>query len=331
MESLSLAMAGLFLAVGFSQAAVAAGEIGLRVAIISDLNGSYGTVGTSRHVDAAIDRLIDLEPDLVLCTGDMIAGQKHAPRLDRQRLEAMWRAFHEQVTDPLARAGIPFAPAPGNHDASEEEAFNLERKVFEEQWVGRAPAVRFIDRDHYPFRYAFSMGDALFLALDATRVRSLPPAQLTWLQKLLNEPGDHFESRVVFGHLPNWPVAVGREKEYLGDHEFEAVLRKGSASLYLSGHHHAFYPGVHGGVLYISQAALGSGPRRLIGQSDPSPRAITLLTFGADGSLEVEAFAGSDFSTPIVWHTLPSSIRHEDFELIRRDLATGSKPGPGSP
>ena len=173
-------MAGLFLVVGFSQAAVAAGEIGLRVAIISDLNGSYGTVGTSRHVDAAIDRLIDLKPDIVLCTGDMIAGQKDAPRLDRQRLEAMWKAFHEQVTDPLAEAGIPFAPAPGNHDASEEEAFTLERKVFEEQWTGRALAVRFIDRDHYPFRYAFSMGDALFLALDATLVRPLPPAQLAW-------------------------------------------------------------------------------------------------------------------------------------------------------
>jgi len=313
-----------------AQLAVADDEGLPRVAVVSDLNGSYGTVGASRHVDAAIDRLIDLRPDIVLCTGDMIAGQRHAPRLDRQRLDAMWAAFHEQVTDRLARAGIPFAPAPGNHDASAANAFTLEREVFEEQWSGKPPAVRFIDRAHYPFHYAFVLDEVLFIGLDATRVGPLSESQRLWLRNLLQANRD-LKARIVFGHLPNWPVAVGREKEFLGDRDFEAVLREGEASLYLSGHHHAFYPGVHGGVLYVSQAALGSGPRRLIGQAHASPRAITLLSIGAGGSIEVEALSGSNYSTPIDWKALQGGIQHRDTELIRNDLAGVSNPRPGSP
>ena len=316
---------------GCAQLAVADDERLLRVAVISDLNGSYGTVGASRHVDAAIDRLIDLRPDIVLCTGDMIAGQRHAPRLDRQRLDAMWAAFHEQVTDRFTRAGIPFAPVPGNHDASAAKAFTLEREVFEEQWSERSPAVRIVDQAHYPFHYAFALDDVLFIGLDATKVGPVPQEQRVWLQNLLDEQGKDYRSRVVFGHLPNWPIAVGREKEYLGDRDFEAVLRQGEGNLYLSGHHHAFYPGVHGGVLYVSQAALGSGPRRLIGQAHASPRAITLLSIDASGSIKIEALSGPDYSTPIDWQALPSSIPNSDIELIRGDLAARSNLSPGSP
>ncbi len=80
----------------------------LRVAVISDLNHSYGTIGYDPPVKAAIKRLLELKPDIVLCTGDMIAGQRLAPKLSRKKLEAMWQGFHGTISRPLREAGIIF-------------------------------------------------------------------------------------------------------------------------------------------------------------------------------------------------------------------------------
>ena len=35
----------------------------------------------------------------------------------------MWEGFHNAVTKPLQYSSIPFAPAPGNHDASAYSSF----------------------------------------------------------------------------------------------------------------------------------------------------------------------------------------------------------------
>ncbi len=115
-------------------ATVASENPRLRIAVISDLNHSYGSIGYDPPVRSAIKRVIELKPDVVLCTGDMIAGQRTAPKLNRKRLEAMWQAFHETVTLPLRNTGIPFAPSAGNHDASASPGFQLERDVYREQW-----------------------------------------------------------------------------------------------------------------------------------------------------------------------------------------------------
>ena len=48
----------------------------LRVVVISDLNGSYGSTSYSKRIPVAIQRIIALKPDLVISTGDMVAGQR---------------------------------------------------------------------------------------------------------------------------------------------------------------------------------------------------------------------------------------------------------------
>ena len=58
------------------------GEEPLRVAVISDLNGSYGSTAYAKEVARAVERIIDLRPDLVISTGDMVAGQRR-PHLSR--------------------------------------------------------------------------------------------------------------------------------------------------------------------------------------------------------------------------------------------------------
>ena len=294
-----------------------AAESQLRIVVVSDLNGSYGSIDYSRHVDAAVTRIIELKADMVLSTGDMIAGQRRAPHLERAHLEEMWSIFHDRVTNKLRTAGIPLLPTPGNHDASAEPGFALEREVYAETWKQNRPDVEFLEAGHYPFHYSFVMRRVLFAALDATRVGDLPDSQKIWLEDLIARHDTGTTNRIVFGHLPVWPVSRGRESEILGDLNLERIFRDLNVDLYLSGHHHAFYPGVHGGVRHVSQACIGSGPRRLLGQTHPSVRAITLLTIDAAGAIDVEALIGQDFSRPLDWSTLPEAIRYGDVELVR--------------
>ena len=64
--------------------------------------------------------LLQQKPDLVICAGDMVAGQKTS--LTDRQLAAMWEGFETSVRRPLEAAGIPLLPAMGNHDASSQRS-----------------------------------------------------------------------------------------------------------------------------------------------------------------------------------------------------------------
>jgi 3',5'-cyclic AMP phosphodiesterase CpdA len=272
-------------------------------------------------VGRAVARTVALEPQLVISTGDMVAGQRLKPLLDRGEVEAMWKAFHTHVSDPIAAAGLPLAVTPGNHDASGAARFSLERTIYREQWSARRPGVEFLDADGYPFQYAFRVGDVLFISLDATDVGHLPPAAKAWLRGVLERHGAQARHRVVFSHLPIWPFAVGRETEILGDHELEEILQRGRVDVHLSGHHHAYYPGYRHGVRFVSQGCLGAASRPLIGTLERPPRSITVIDFDADGAIRIDAFAGADFTVPIARQALPERIESRWVTLVRDDLA----------
>ncbi|MBL9057575.1 MAG: hypothetical protein JNJ84_15015, partial [Rhodobacteraceae bacterium] len=61
----------------------------LRIAVISDLNGSYGSTDYGQPVSGAVARIIALKPDLVISTGDMVAGQRLNPKLAPAELAGM--------------------------------------------------------------------------------------------------------------------------------------------------------------------------------------------------------------------------------------------------
>lgn len=310
-------IATLWLALLFAGGGRAAAEP-LRVAVISDMNGSYGSTQYESMVDGAIGRIVELKPDLVISTGDMVAGQRR-PHLTRQKVEAMWRSFHAHVSEPLTKAGIPLAVTPGNHDGSAYHGFEHERQIYGEQWSARKPPVAFVDDAHYPYYYAFTAGSALFVSLDATTLGELAPEQLAWLKELLARHGDRYAQRVVFSHMPLWPFTQGREREFIGDPRLEQLLKDAKVDLYLSGHHHAFYPGHKDGIHLVGQACAGAGSRRLIGSDQRSPRAITLIEI--DGELlRLTAVHEPDFTQPVDWRTLPERIRSQAAELIRADL-----------
>lgn len=293
-----------------------------RVAVISDLNGSYGSTAYEHGVSAGIARLLELKPDLVVITGDMVAGQRLHPPLAGAAIAAMWHAFHAAVTTPLRNAGIPLAVTPGNHDASAYPGFAAERDAYRREWSDRDLGITLLDRGDFPFRYAFAVGEMLFVSLDVTTVGPLAPDQLAWLDQVLATHGPRYRHRVAFSHLPIHPFAVGRATEVTSDLALEALLARHGVQVYLSGHHHAFYPGYHGGVRHVGQACLGAGPRPLLGDTAPSARAITLLEADGHGRLAIGALTGPGFEHALEVSRLPRRVG----VLVRDDLRPAGTP-----
>ena len=302
----------------WSLAGFQAGAQSVRIAVISDLNGSYGSTDYAASVHRAVQAIIALSPDLVLSTGDMVAGQRR-PALTEAEVRAMWQGFHTAVTDPLARAGIPLAVTPGNHDGSAYHGFEAERRIYADEWLDRRPALRFTGPDTYPFFYAFDIGPARIVSIDATTTGRLDPDQMRALESVFDGAGP---ARIVFGHLPLWPFAVGRETEIIGDPALERLLERIGVDLHLSGHHHAFYPGQIDAFSVVSQAELGGGSRRLIGTDSRGSKSFTLLDIGADGSITVSALKGPDFRTPVDTRSLPEQLESSGRVIRRIDTVS---------
>ncbi len=296
-------------------ATLQAGAEGVRIAVISDLNGSYGSTDYSADVHRAVSAIIALEPDLVLSTGDMVAGQRR-PSLSEPEVRAMWRGFHAAVTDPLTRAGIPLAVTPGNHDGSAYRGFEAERRIYAEEWRARRPEVRFADDRTYPYFYAIDIGAARIVSIDATTIGHLDADQMRALGTVFDGADP---ARIVFSHLPLWPFAIERETEIIGDPALEALLDRIGVDLYLSGHHHAYYPGQIDAFSVVSQAELGGGSRRLIGTDQRGPKSITLLEIAEDGTIRVSALQGPDFLTPVDTRTLPERLNTRERVIHRID------------
>ena len=300
----------------------------LTVAVISDVNSSYGSSDYGARVQSAVRRIIEIHPDVVLCAGDMVAGQRTRPHLSESEVGDMWRSFHQHVTRPLEEAGIPLAVVAGNHDGSASKSFALEREIFMRQWNERRPKVDFLDAAHFPLYYAFSVGEVLFIGLDATLPGQLAPAQRAWLEQLLRKQGQHYAHRVVISHLPLWPISVGRERGILRDRALGRLLTEEKVTAFISGHHHAFYPGTNNGVLHLGTGSLAGGTRRIVGTNRKPDHSFTVLHFSADG-VTIQALAAPDFSKKIDLNSLPPRLHGENGDLIRVDISKNTSAGPG--
>jgi hypothetical protein len=281
------------------------------VAVVADLNSSYGSTTYTADVHDAVSRIVELSPDLVLSAGDMVAGQKLG--LD---YEGMWEGFHEAVTDPLEAAGIPLAVSPGNHDASAYSGYEEEREIYWSEWVARRPDLDFIDDSNYPFYYSFAFEDAIFISIDATKVGPLDKAQMAWLEQQISAEYPH---RILFSHVPLYPFSEGQETSIIGDEALEDLVVDKGVELWISGHHHAYYPGRRKALRLVGMACLGTGTRPLIGESENSPTSFVLMEVG-NGTIGVEAYSGDDFTELVLRDALPSSIGSGDTTIWRDDL-----------
>ncbi|MCA9601077.1 MAG: metallophosphoesterase [Myxococcales bacterium] len=292
----------------------ASGSPPLRVVVISDMNGSYGSTAYEATVHGAIAHIQSLKPDLVLSTGDMVAGQKSG-----LNYASMWSAFHAAVSDPLTQAGIPFAVTPGNHDASGYAPFAAERNTFVSEWTPRKPNVTFVDDANYPLRYAFTMGEVLFVSLDDTTVGPLATEQMTWLEGVLTA-NEGYPAKVVFGHLPLYPFATENADEVIGDTALETLLNAHHVTALVTGHHHAYYPGKRSALRMVGLACLGTGARRLLGTDTPSKHSYVSFEIDGTGIRTLEAYAEPNFDVPVLRETLPTSVGTGGRVILRDDM-----------
>ncbi|MGK7932697.1 MAG: metallophosphoesterase [Microcystaceae cyanobacterium] len=302
----------------------------LRLVVISDLNNAYGSTDYDPEIDKAMTLLPFWQPDIVLCSGDMVAGQNR--KLSEEQLKAMWSAFDDHVASPLRQAGFPYGFTLGNHDASSAKSasgnflFQRERDVASNYWNDpeHSPGVEFVERYEFPFYYTFKLEDAFFLSWDASSAK-IPEDKLEWVKKALSSPeAQSAKIRIVLGHLPLYAIAVGRDRpgEVMENaNQLREMLEQYDVHTYISGHHHAYYPAHKGNLQLLYTGILGSGPRPYIDSQLSPQKALTVVDINFDSS-EMTQYTTYDIQTLklIELTQLPRFLTGHNGRVLRRDI-----------
>jgi len=288
----------------------------VRIVVISDLNSQYGSTDYEPEVDKAIALTPDWQPDIVLCSGDMIAAQKHS--LSKAQIAAMWEAFDRHIASPLRKAKIPFGFTIGNHDGSGALAkgkfvFENDRQLAASYWqkLEHDPGLQFVDRAGFPFYYTFTQNDIFYLVWDAS-THLIPSEQLVWVEKsLASDLAKNAKMRVAIGHLSLYPVAVGRDKtgEFLSNAEkLQSLLEHHQVHTYISGHQHAYFPGKKGQLELLHTGALGGGPRQLLNSNLPPRKTLTVVDINLNAATTVYTTYDMKTLATLDIQTLPTAI-----------------------
>lgn len=300
----------------------------VRVVVISDLNSQYGSTEYEPEVHQAIALLPKWQPDLVLCSGDMVAAQ--STQLTDNEVQAMWAGFDRAIGAPLRKADLPLGFTLGNHDGSGatgtggQMTFERDRRLAQTYWTKHTPQLPFIDREHFPFYYSFAQNNVFYMVWDASTA-IISAAQLAWVEKSLSSSAaQQAKMRIAVGHLPLYGISVGREKpgEFLDQAEnLRALLEKYRVHTYISGHDHAYFPGHRGKLQLLQTGALGAGPRRWL-NSDLSPRkTLTVVDIGlTDVSTRYTTYDLTN-KTVLDSKILPRMITAHNGPVLRRDVA----------
>jgi len=302
----------------------------LRMVVMSDLNGVYGSTDYDPEIDKTMALIPFWNPDIVICSGDMVAGQDLT--LTPDQIRAMWAAFDDHVAAPLREAGLPYGFTIGNHDASgalgvnDQLLFKQERDLASAYWQDpkHDPGVEFVDRFEFPFYYTFRHDDVFFLSWDGSSSR-IPADKLAWVEKALaSEEAQNARMRILLGHLPFYAVAVGRNEpgEVMDNaDQLRAMLEKYDVHTYISGHHHAYYPGHKGDLQLLHMGIIGSGPRPLIDSDLPPWKAMTVVDVDFD-TPELTRYTTYDIQTIdlIEYGELPRFLTGHNGMVLRRDV-----------
>jgi hypothetical protein len=304
-----------------------------RIVVISDLNSQYGSTDYEAEVDKAIALLPTWQPDLVLCGGDMIAGQ--SPSLSPDEIQAMWTAFDQHVSAPLRQAQIPFGFTLGNHDASGAIArdggflFNKDRDAASAYWnaANHDPGLQFVDRAQFPFYYTFQQNDIFFLVWDASTA-IIPASQLAWVEKSLSSNAARSAKlRIALGHLPLYGITIGRDKpgEFLDKaEELRSLLERHNVHTYISGHNHAYYPGHKGNLQLLYCGILGSGARALLNGNLRPNKTLTVIDISlAQANTTYTTYDMATLALINQQH-LPKLIATATAKVLRRDVEWSS-------
>ena len=302
----------------------------VRLVVISDLNSAYGSTDYDPEVDTGIALLPFWKPDMVVCSGDMVAGQY--PSLTEEQMKAMWAAFDDHVAAPLRKAKLPYGFTMGNHDASSARSvsgkflFEKERKTASKYWndPSHNPGVEFVDRNEFPFYYSFKHKDIFFLVWDGSS-DFIPKDKMDWVEKALQSPeAKSAKIKILLGHLPLYAVTVGRNtpgEVMANTAQLQAMLERNQVHTYISGHDHAYYPAHKGKLQLLHMGILGAGPRPYLDSRLPPRKSMTVLDVNF-ASPDLTTYTTYDMRTMqvIKLEELPRSISSHNGLVLRRDV-----------
>jgi predicted MPP superfamily phosphohydrolase len=301
----------------------------VRLLVISDLNSAYGSTEYEKEVHLALKMIPFWQPDLILCSGDMIAGQKST--LTSSQIQGMWKAFDSQIAQPIRDLKIPFGFTIGNHDASgaishNKFTFQQERDLAVEYWQNPShnSNLNFIDSNLFPFYYTFEQQGIFFLVWDGS-TSNIPDDKLAWVEKSLSsKTAQEAKMRMIIGHLPLYAVAKGRDKvgEVLNHSEkLITLLKKYNVHTYISGHQHAYYPAHKENLQLLHTGALGSGPRQLLNTNTTPRKTITVIdvNFNEDNLTNYTTYDMVNLEL-IDKKELPRFIKGHNGIIYRRDI-----------
>lgn len=303
----------------------------IRLAVISDLNSAYGSTDYRPEVIQGISQLPDWQPDIVICGGDMVAGQ--SLNLSESEVEAMWSAFDDKILSPIRAAGLPFALTVGNHDASSfqqngEFIYVLDRQESAQYWEGHQTDtdLNFVDASGFPFYYSFTNKDIFYLTWDASSA-NVPPEQVAWAERALASPeAQGAKLRIVMGHLPLYAVSQRRDRpgEYLNQaNELRQLLERYDVHTYISGHHHAYFPGKAGSLNTLHAGALGSGPKSLLATNTAPFQTLTIMDVFLDSATTIYTTYNMNTMEVVDLQALPRQIVGPNGRELRQDIAMG--------
>ena len=251
----------------------------IKICVISDLNSSYGSTNYADEVKSVIGKLNEIKPDLILCAGDMVAGQKSS--LTENNINSMWNSFKSTVLNPINNLKIPFGFTVGNHDAS--PSYLLDRTLSQKFWLENknATGLNFVDSSNYPFYYSYVKDGVYFISWDAAGARMNPELYQWMEEQLTSKQAQKAKLRILIGHLPLYAIVDSKNKVGEVNEDPEKALnffKKHGIDLYISGHQHAFYPAIKEGIRFLNAGCIGDGPRKLIGDSKDAIKTYTIIT-----------------------------------------------------
>ncbi|WP_343531670.1 metallophosphoesterase [Pedobacter sp.] len=250
----------------------------IKIAVISDLNSGYGSTVYHPDVAATLKALDSIKPDIILCGGDMVAGQKAS--LSQTQLQNMWSSFDSNVLKPIQQLKVPFGFTVGNHDAS--PSFQQDRQAAQEFWNTKRIdlGLKYVDDSHFPFYFSYQQNGIFFISWDAAAAK-VDQEVFDWMEKQLqSKVAKKAKLRVLLGHLPLYAIVASKNKagEVLADNENTAsFFKKNGIDLYISGHQHAYYPASQQQLRLLNAGCIGEGPRPLLDHDRPATRAYTII------------------------------------------------------
>ncbi|MEM7796101.1 MAG: metallophosphoesterase [Cyanobacteria bacterium P01_C01_bin.118] len=302
----------------------------VRAVVISDMNSRYGAVDYRGEVMEGVSILPQWEPDILLCMGDMVAGQSKS--LATPEVEAMWDGFDKLILNPIRAANIPYALTIGNHDASNQTyddgsyIYTIDRDVTTRYWQTHQNELdlQYIDTGDFPYYYSFKQNDIFYIVWDASSA-NVPAAQVAWAdQQLGSAAAQEAKFRIALGHLPLYAISQGRDRngEFLNNSDqLQALLERHNVHTYMSGHHHAYYPGHAGDLELLHCGALGSGPRTWLYRTDAAMQTLTVLDFFFDTGDTVYTTYNMNRMELVDTQTLPRQIVGPTGRVLRNDIS----------